>query len=248
MFVLYLDEFGHNGPYVPTNPRFAHHPFFGFAGMAIEGPKWHSLDRSFLRLKKSFYAPEIARAAVLKGLRPERWEPKQLRSPRDIRFAAGVLRLVESHGGMVIAHGFIKNTTPANHNYHGVYASNLQGSLKSFDRFLRKGVLGRNRGRGLVIMDRRIESLNQLVLASAQSFLFAYLGGPNLRIVETPLLVPSEWYHGVQIADVIGRAVSAVYRFRHLNDANFQAFDKALGPLVDRCEYVDGAWRSVHIF
>ena len=79
MFVLYLDEFGHPGPFDASDSRHYHHSLFGFTGIAIEGLDWRDLDRSFLRLKAAYYRCEIQRDQTLHGIRPERWEPKQLR-------------------------------------------------------------------------------------------------------------------------------------------------------------------------
>jgi hypothetical protein len=95
VFLLYADEFGHDGRWDPSNPRFAHHPLFGLAGFAILAEHWRDLDRGYFRLKSSFYAHEMARART-KGVRPERYEMKDLTSRRDVRFTYAVLQLLEA--------------------------------------------------------------------------------------------------------------------------------------------------------
>src|SRR5262249_23151085 len=163
------------------------------------------------RLKCSRYSYEIRAARILKGIRPERWEPKTLRSRRDIRFAADVLGLVKRCHGTLFAYGCVKKSTVANHSYHGIYNSHVQGTIRQYEKFLRD-YAGKRTGCGAMVIDRRSESQNRLVLESAQSYLFSSstTRRPDARVVETPLLVPSEWYHGVQAADTIGRVIGAL--------------------------------------
>ncbi len=98
-------------------------------------------------------------------------------------------------------------------------------------------------------MDRRTEKLNQLVLESAQSHLFSNpaLNRPDARIIETPLLVPSEWYHGVQMADIVGRVIAAVYQWRLLRNSSFQWADQLYGPHLARLAYSIGNWTTLYV-
>ncbi|MFQ5680212.1 MAG: DUF3800 domain-containing protein [Gemmatimonadota bacterium] len=248
MYLLYLDEFGHPGPYVRTNPRYCQHPLFGFAGFAVPGERLRDFDRSFLRLKGTYYANEIRRAQTLKGVRPERFEPKRLQDRRDTRFAADVMGLVGSCRGSVFAYGCVKNTTVRDHSYEGLYNSHMQGALRQFEKYLRDAA-GRRAGRGVIIMDRRTETQNARVLASAQSSLFSdpTFKREHVRLVEAPLLVPSEWYHGVQAAHVIGQAVGKVYWYIKLAKAEYGTFHKRLHPIIQRHTHTIGGWHSVYV-
>lgn len=249
MYLLYLDEFGHPGPYIPSDRRYRHHPLFGFAGFVVEGSRWRDFDRSFLRLKGTYYANEIETARTLGGIRPERYEPKKLRSRRDIRFVADVMGLVGRCGGCVFAYGCVKHgSDPSKHSYTGLYNSHVQGALRQFEKFLRDSA-GRTRGRGVVIMDRRTETQNERVLESAQSHLFSspVFRRGDVRVIETPLLVPSEWYHGVQAADVIGRAVARIYWHRKLGNPKLERYDDRLGPVLKAHTHSIGGWHSVYV-
>ena len=68
MFILYADEFGHDGIWDPADPQHRHHPLFGLAGAAVPGDRCRDFDRGYLRLKESYYKFEIARATVVKGI------------------------------------------------------------------------------------------------------------------------------------------------------------------------------------
>jgi hypothetical protein len=248
VFLLYLDEFGHPGPYDPSDTRHRHHPLFGFAGVAIEATSWRDLDRSFLRLKLRYYAEEIRKAQIVAGIRPERWEPKQLRSRRDRRFAADVLGLVRSCRGTLFAYGCVKRASPRAHGAHALYNSQVQGALETYERFLRS-IADRQRGQGVAIVDRRSESQNQLVLESAQSHLFAnpYMRQADARVIETPLLVATEWYHGVQLADVVGGVVGAAFRARALGDASFAWAEQQFGRRIDSLSFTEAGWSTVFV-
>ena len=111
--------------------------FLGLQASSFPGERWRDLDRSYLRLKCRFYRKEIARAQTLRGTRPERYEPKALKSRRDIRFVSSVLELVGSCGGSVFAHGVKKKSTRANHSYEGLYNSLMQGTLRAFEKYCR---------------------------------------------------------------------------------------------------------------
>lgn len=246
MFLHYADEFGHDGRWDPSNPRFAHHPLFGLAGFAIPAEHWHALDRGYFRLKCSFYAHEIARAQV-KGMRPERYEMKDLTSRRDVRFTNAVLNLLETLKAHVFVHGIKKNTGPG-YNSNAVYGSVTQGLMRAYEKYIRQKV-GKH-GRGLMILDRRSETSDVQLLSSAQSYLFSAnpdVTGGFSRLIEVPLLVRSDWHHAVQAADTVARAVGRIYRYRALGDVSYQKLDAELGPQLDKLEARYGNWTSMYV-
>ena len=242
MFVLYLDEFGHDGAWNPVDPRNAHHPLFGLAGFAIPADSCRDFDRSFLRLKRQFFAREIERARIVDGLRAERFEHKELANRRDVRFTVAVLRAIGAARGTVFAHGREKAVDP--HSDPRLYGQTMQGLMRVYERFLRQK--GRSVGRGIVVIDRRSESRDVELLSWAQSHLFSW-GGTFQRIVETPLLVRSEWYHGVQAADVVARAVGRVYRFACTREARYERMAAVLAPEIERLTVEVNQHRSLFV-
>jgi hypothetical protein len=99
------------------------------------------------------------------------------------------------------------------------------------------------------VMDRRTEAQNRRVLESAQSLLFSdpTFRQPHVRMVETPLLVPSEWYHGVQAAQMIGQAVGKVYWHQRIGTVKYRRFDNKLGWVLRQHTHSIENWRSVYI-
>jgi hypothetical protein len=247
MFLLYLDEFGHSGKWDPDVPAYRHHPLFGLAGFAIEAGNWKDFDRGYLRLKRQFYFREVRRALDTLGVRPERYEPKRLRSRRDHRFTASVLKLIRDSGGTLFACGRVKQPGMDNHNSDALYTFTVQGVLKQYERYLREFSL--KRGRGVVVLDQREAKQDSLVLASAQSYLFSGhdVATPFARVIETPLLVPSVWYHGVQAADTVSRAIGALFRYRLDGDKAYTEAEAGFGSLIDGLTFVRDGWRSVFV-
>lgn len=246
MHTLYLDEFGHPGLYIPADPKHRHHPLFGFSGVAVPAARWRDLDRGFLRLKRRFYRAEIDREFYLKNVRPEHWEPKQLSSRRDRVFAKELLKLIAECDAHVFAYGLRKHGTRVTHDEVAMYNSTVQGILTQFERYLREV---EPTGCGMIIMDRRMEHQNGLVLRSAQSHIFSddYMRAPGARLVETPLLVPSEYYHGVQVADLVGRVIAAIMRYRLIHDQAYRWAETGLGRSVGDVTYHIGQWKSVFV-
>jgi len=123
-------------------------------------------------------------------------------------------------------------------------------SMLNYEKYL-KDRAGRKEGQGSIIMDRRNDALNSVVLGAAQSFIFGRAmdnyGRPLDRIVEAPLLVPSEWYHGIQMADMIGRAMSAVNLHRLGLQRGLAKFEAILGPKLDAFAYTKETWGTVYL-
>ncbi|HZZ86224.1 MAG TPA: DUF3800 domain-containing protein [Anaeromyxobacteraceae bacterium] len=243
MLILYLDEFGHAGAWDPSDPAHRHHPLFGLAGIVVECAKARDLDRGYLHLKRSYYRYEIERTWRGQGKREERFEPKQLSSRRDRRFAIGVLQLVRRLGGRLIVHGLAKRIGVRTHDERALYHSVMQGALRAFDAVIEAS----GAASGIVIADRRSETADTALLESAQSYLFSNQHRVG-RVAETPLLVRSDWPHGVQAADTVGRVVASVHRYRTLGEPSHAAADREFGDWLDALSAdIAGKLSSVYV-
>ena len=108
-------------------------------------------------------------------------------------------------------------------------------------------VAGRARDRGVIVLDERSGGQDESLLASAQSHLDGSVDQPFPRLVAVPLVVPSEWYHGVQAADTVCRAVANVTRYRRLDEMKYSNGDAVLGPLIDELTAQIGNWDSLYV-
>ncbi|MBI2390495.1 MAG: DUF3800 domain-containing protein [Deltaproteobacteria bacterium] len=245
VFILYLDEFGHEGPWDPNGKTNGRHPLFGLAGFAIPADRARDFDRAYYRLKLQAFRYEIERARN-DGKRPERFEWKELRNRRDTRFTANVIQLIRDNDGHLMARGVVKqHASDARHSIERLYGGVAQGTLNAFEVYLRARA-GKQHGCGIIVMDRRNEDSDVSLLAWTQSHL--YSGGIGFRrIVETPMLVRSEWHHGVQAADTIARAIGLVWRARLVGDARHEAIVQKLGPMIIDATYTNERWSSVYV-
>ena len=249
MYLLYADEFGHDGIWDPNDSRHNHHPLFGLAGFAIPAEKWRDLDRGFLRLKRKFYAWELQRGEA-DGVRAERFEAKDLSSRRDLRFVGAVLSLLKSLDARIFVHGRVKRIGGP-HDSDALYGMITQGLMRAFEKYVRNRV-GHKLGSGLMVLDRRTEARDVQLLSSAQSYLFSAqddLRGGFHRLVEIPMLVRSEWHHGVQAADTIARLAGRLFRYRACGDASHDAkkIDEKLGSDFDGLKYSVDKWSTVYV-
>jgi len=248
MYLLYADEFGHDGVYDPADPNRRHHPLFGLAGLVITAENWRVLDRRYLGLKRHFFRHEIVR----QGVRAERFEPKELDvgNRRDVRFTHGLFDVLDDVGAVVFAYG-VKKPIAFAHDSAATYGSTTQALMRAYERYIRSR--GGTRHKAVMVIDRRQEKRDVEVLASAQSYLFSAhsdVAGGFDRLIESPMLVRSEWHHGIQIADNLCRVIGRVFRYRldRAGQAKWARFDAAFGPRIDALtHHIAPRWRSVYI-
>jgi len=73
MYIAFLDEFGHIGPFVSrTHKRYGHSPLFGLAGYIIPHRRVRHFATWFFQLKNQVLDPEIR----ISGRHPATWEKK----------------------------------------------------------------------------------------------------------------------------------------------------------------------------
>ena len=73
MYIIYLDEFGHLGPYVSrADEKYSESPIFGLAGIVPPASRTREFGTWFYKRKQELLAWEIGEA----GRRPATWEKK----------------------------------------------------------------------------------------------------------------------------------------------------------------------------
>jgi hypothetical protein len=248
MYLLYLDEFGHEGVYDPADPRKQSSPIFGLGGVLVSDEKWKALDRGYLDLKRYFFANEIRNC----GDRPERWEfkgntlstPSKQSNRRNQRFGIAVLDLLKRCDCTIVGKGFVKRVGTS-HDAIATYTSIVQGIMRSAEKIMRQKA-GRQKGVCLMVMDRRNEENDRLVVESAQSHLFS---NGFQRILESPLVVDSQHYHGVQAADIVCGILGGLLRWRKTPriSSGYSEIEPRYGNRVDTLTMSIDYWRSIWI-
>ena len=163
---------------------------------------------------------------------------------REILFAISVLELIEQHAGFIFARVKLKKAGPAEHR-DSLYGGLAQGIIDDFHRFLSSK--SRSDGYGIVVIDERNKPENCSFLAYAQSYIFSRELG---QIAETPFLVDSRWFPGIQIADNIAGILHSILKYRHAG-ADFDAYgpaEEVFAAGIDGLTWSDGDhWKSVFV-
>lgn len=249
MFLLYTDEFGHSGFYDPADPRHAHSPIFGLGGILVEHTRVRHLDRAYLEMKRRYFRSDIAQS----GKRDERYEfkgnrlakPSNATNRRNLRFGRELLELLISQDCKILARGRVKEIAFHGHDGSALYGTTVQALMNCLERVLRH-IAGKHRGQGLILIDRRTEEQNKELMVSAQSYLYSRFP-PFERIVESPLVLDSEFLHLAQATDNVCGILGGVLRWRYdpANGAGYAHADARFGDLIDALTIQIGTFSSV---
>ena len=203
-YIAYLDEFGHDGPYVGrSDPRHRTSPVFGLAGyvLPVEHVRW--FGTWFFKRKCELLEHEIAAS----GKPPAVWEKKgstvytvgNVTRHREIRrFTHRMLRQISRQRGFVFYVGMKKTATPQEHNSKGMYIRVFEEAIKRLDQFCTQDV--GDSAHFLLALDSH--GLRQHLITSAARSMY---GGNNpLRcLIEPPMHFESHRYQTIQAADWI---------------------------------------------
>ena len=214
--VLYLDEFGHIGPYICKNHhRYNDSPVFGLAGFALPISHTREFSTWFYKLKCRLLEFEIDRS----GKHPSVWEKKgsSLYTPRNVEKYAElrkstnrIINKIKSLNGFVTYVGSNKSRDPLTHNPKLLFQLTLRELIKRADQHCQK----RNQN-FVIIMDEHQERSDLVTTASISMF---GVNERRLSLLEPPFQVESHRYQTVQCADWIAGIVGRLGALWHDED------------------------------
>ena len=208
IYVAYLDEFGHVGPYVArSDSRHKASPVFGFAGYIMPAEAVRGFGTWFFKRKGELFARQMA----LSPKHPATWERKgselfravAVRNNRNVRDLPGRLfREISRVGGRVFYVGIQKTASPAEHRANDLYSGMLREAIWRLDQFC--AAEGGPRARFFLALDEfsgREELLTQVSrdMYGAEE--------PRRALIEPPFHLESHGYQTVQAADWIAALV-----------------------------------------
>jgi len=222
MYISYLDEFGHIGPYVARDdPRFKTHPVFGIGGVVLPMAKARELAMFFFKLKCSLLAFEIERDQV----HPARWEKKGsallttqnvTKYPEVRRAINRILNWLERNDGHVFYVGYEKQRGTAGDSPESLYHRSLIQSVRRLG-----GTIAPSQY--MIVLDEQGKIFREKAVAAAAGFMFTNRAGHSL--LEPPLQVESHLYQTVQCADWICALLGRLSAYR--TDPAFAEFEWA---------------------
>lgn len=201
LYVAYLDEFGHVGPYVShQDTRHNTHPVFGLGGIVLPYPAIRRFSTFFFQLKNRLLKFELHRS----GVHPARWEKKgsslytvqNIQKYAELRRATNrLLNQLRAVDGYAVYVGVEKRRTAEGHDAKKLYHSVLREAIKRIDQECESRCAS-----FLLVLDEQEENVmrGQIVeTASVEMF------GANSRsrLIEPAMQAESHLYQTVQCAD-----------------------------------------------
>ena len=208
MLFVYLDEFGHIGPFVDRRHSLHNDsPVFGLAGLAIPADSARHFGTWFFQRKCGLLKAQI----VQSGKHP--WEREKkgagLYRARNIHcypwlrhFTLRLFSKIQGLDGFIFYYGIEKTTAPDKHNPTGMYQNILRQSIKRIDDFCENSHPAPNNF--IMILDENTQRKN-LIAQAAQSM----YGNVDQckRLIEPPFHLESHRYQNLQVADWIAGLV-----------------------------------------
>jgi hypothetical protein len=211
-YFVYLDEFGHIGPFIARNdPRHNTSPVFGFAGIVLPVDEVRKFSTFFYKLKCNLLEWEITNDP--KQRPAYQWEKKgsALYSIKNIETYAELrqatfrlINKIKSIGGFVFYSGIEKELPHNEHTPEALYISVLRDCIRRIDRYCNN-----NKATFSMLLDaidsdepgaKRKFRLAGISAASSEMFGYHH-GNICTSLLEPPYQLESHLYQNLQCTD-----------------------------------------------
>ena len=225
MLIAYLDEFGHQGPYIRhDHPKYNTHPVFGYGGYVLPSNNVRELGGYFEYLKEKLLSWEIAQS----GAHPRRWEKKgsALLTTSNIssygnEILPALKRLYRKLGrldGWLFFFGQQKPISPVSVTHETAQVREEHCLIQAINRL---GTWAHSVDEELlVIMDATDTENRERAVSTLGKAIYSGLNPDNRSIIEVPVQVDSRLYGTVQFADwtcaLLGRLTD--YHFAEVSE------------------------------
>lgn len=223
---VYLDEFGHIGPFMSrTALKYNESPVFGLAGIILPEDAVRPFATKFLQLKEHVFRSEIARTRLLasqwekKGI--EIFTPKQVaRYPHFRSTGFRLLNYIRNCGGKVFYYGREKILGTVDVNPVGLYTTVLGHTIRQLENY--SAVAHTNY---IVVVDEHSARKQLLVTASKTM----YGTNPARHMLSPPFEVESYINQNIQAADwiaaIVGRLMAHdTFPAQYADHQNFKSY------------------------
>lgn len=208
IYIVYLDEFGHIGPYVsPNHEKHNTHPVFGLGGFVMPAEEVRSFSTFFFNLKKNLFdvydIPQARKIAEEKGERFQlsTWEKKGSKQysvtnlKRYKKEVVGstnrIINKITKSGGFLFYVGEAKPLGDSCFSQNYAYERSLKEIIKRLDDEFKS-----QDAQFLIFMDDH-ESRTQIV----KNAIYEMHQQSKYQLLEAPMQVDSKLYQTIQCAD-----------------------------------------------
>ena len=206
MLIAYIDEFGHQGPYIShSHPKFNTHPVFGYGGYIVPDHGVRKLGGHFEYIKENLLRFEIEKA----GKHPRRWEKKgsSLLSSKNIRKYGDeiqpalqrIFRKLAELEGKLFFFGKQKPIGAVKETKLTSQALEESCLIETINRLGR--VASQAHERLLVVMDATDTDTRERAVATLGRTIDSTNNHDTDSIIEVPIQADSHLYGTIQLAD-----------------------------------------------
>ena len=207
-YIVYLDEFGHVGPYISRSDlRHNDSPIFGLAGFALPIDQVRGFGTWFFQRKNELLKWEITQ----NGGHPATWEKKGSslytvsnvkNYPELPRFTFRLFNKIHKLGGFLFYVGDTKLDPVEDHNSNKLYRNILKEAIKRLDQHFSLDC--NPRANFIVVLDEHSQRDSLLTESAIAMYSSAE---PRRGLIEQPFQVESHRYQTMQAADWIAGLV-----------------------------------------
>lgn len=213
MHLVYLDEFGHIGPFISrSDPHHNTSPVFGVAGFFMPEREVRDFSSWFYQLKKSAFEQDIAAS----GKHASTWEKKgnalftSGRVYKTKRLGYALINEIVRRKGRVFFHGVEKYESAGLSNPTGLYYIALKHAIIALEK-----VFANKAQNYAIVLDEHQSRI--VLLESAIRTMFAHNHVERAkRLIEPPYQVESHLYQTIQAADWIASIIGPLWAYRAL--------------------------------
>ena len=211
--LVYLDEFGHEGPFISKNhPRFKTSPVFGLGGFWIPTDQVRAFSTWFYKLKCWLLSFEIKRDNAV----PYTWEKKgsslfttknvlRYRELRNSTFR--IINKIEKCGGSIFYVGVKKDLPAEHHSSKRLYRSVLREAIKRIDQHC-----DANGHQFFMVLDEKEQTFRREIVKEAAIQMYGSEKRRNL--IEPPIQAESHLFQTLQCADWLCGLIGRVATFK----------------------------------
>jgi hypothetical protein len=226
-YLVYLDEFGHIGPFVSrTDPKYNTFPVFGFGGIIMPAEQVRFFSSWFFKLKCNLLSFEVGRSKTP----AHSWEKKGsalyttknvVKYPELRRATFRLFDQIERCGGHIFYVGVEKFSDVAKHSPNDLTFAVLREAIKRLDSHCVKDIAG-DAGY-LMFLDRREEQTyrDSLITVTQQEM---YGESSRRTLLEAPTQVESHRYQVMQAADWICALIGRIETY-HTRQQEYPDYD-----------------------
>jgi len=246
MMFVYLDDFGHVGPYFErAHPKFNTSPVYGFAGFALPEEQVRPFSSFFLQLKQYVCANDL-RVAQEEAARWEKkgtnlFTRKAVEKYVNVREAGfRLIYEIRMRGGFIFYHGREKVRGRCDLHPNGLKTTVLSHTIRKIDT-----ICTRHKTRFAIVLDQ--DEAKVQLLTAAQKTMFG--SRPCRALVCPPFEVESHLDQNMQAADWVASIVGKLWsqRLDPIGFADCEIYNKyywerlhrvAHGSSVDKSERI----------